>query len=177
VIKLSSKEVVRLEKLLTATKDTRQLKRVQALLWLDAGDSVDEVAERLRVTRQTVYNWAARFVARSDLALELRVADGPRSGRPRTALEIIDPPIEQVMDTDPRERGYRSTIWTAPLLQHYLEQEYQLPLSTKSISRALARLRIVWKRPRHQLARQAPYWRQAKGGSNEGSGCGRARSF
>lgn len=176
VISLRGQEVVQLEKLLAAGHEGRQLQRAQALLWLDEGDSVEEVADRLQVTRRTVYNWVARFEARNALACNLRVADSPRSGRPPTALEIIDPLLEQVIDTDPRDRGYQSTVWTAPLLQHYLEQEHQLAVSPKSIQRALLRLGIVWKRPRHHLALQAPHWRQAKGGLNGGSGSDRARS-
>ena len=141
VVNLRAREVVALEGLLRATDDARQFTRAQALLWLDAGESVEEVAERLGVTRQAVYQWGVRFSARTALDCALRVADGPRSGRPRTALEIIDPLLEQVIESDPRDRGYRATVWTASLLQDYLAQEYQCTVSTKSIQRALARLR------------------------------------
>lgn len=164
LVKLNSQEAARLEKLLRMLPDARSLKRVQALLWLNDGESVEAVAKQLRVTRQTVYNWGARFQSRTDLTLDLRVADASRCGRPRTALEIIDPLLEQVIDTDPRELGYRSTIWTALLLQDYLRCEHQARVSTKSIGRALERLQIGWKRPRHTLSRRAWYWRQAKGG-------------
>lgn len=164
LVKLNSKAAAHLEKLLRGAQDARSLKRVQALLWLNDGESVEEVADRLRVARQTVYNWGARFVTRTDLTLELRVRDGARCGRPRTALEIIDPLIAQVFDQDPRELGYRSTIWTAMLLQTHLAEEHQINVSTKSISRALARLQIRWKRPRHTLALRDGHWRQAKGG-------------
>ena len=71
--------------------------------------------------------------------------------------------------------GYNSTIWTASLLQYYLLTAWQWKVSTKSISRALARLRIGWKRPRHRLALRDPTWRQAKGGSNMASGSRSAR--
>jgi len=164
LVKLNSKEVAQLEKLLVATRDARLMKRAHALLWLRGGDSVTAVAARLRVTRQTVYYWTARFEARADLPIESRVADGARNGRPCTALGIIDPLIEQVIETDPRESGYRSTIWTAALLRHHLAEEHELCVSAKSISRALERLRFRWKRPRHTPARRALHWRQAKGG-------------
>lgn len=164
LVKLKSKEAARLEDLLRKPSDARALKRVQALLWLHQGESVEVVAARLRVARQTVYNWGTRFQMRTDLTLDLRVADAARCGRPRTALEIIDPLLEQVLEMDPRELGYRSTIWTALLLQDYLSREHQVCVSTKSVNRALARLQISWKRPRHTLARRAWYWRQAKGG-------------
>lgn len=175
MVKLTAKEVVQLEELLLTATDARPLKRAQAVLWVDEGESVEEVADRLQVAEQTVYNWITRFVTHSGRGMEERVADGFRGGRPRTALEIIDPLIDQVIDTDPRQLGYHCTIWTAALLQHYLAKAWQREVSTKSVSRALARLRISWKRPRHQLALRAPSWGQAKGGSSAGCGRGNAR--
>jgi transposase len=164
VVNRRAKEVGKLGELLTVTEDVRHLTRAQALLWLDAGDRVEEGAERLGVTRQAVDNWGARFTARTAVGWESRVADGPRSGRPRTAFGSIAPLLEQGIETDPRARGYRATLWTAPLLQHYLAQEPQRPVSTKSIQRALARLRMTWQRPRHHLALRARDWSQAQGG-------------
>ena len=164
LVKLNSKEIASLEILLTASKDVRQLKRAQAILWLSEGDRVETVAQRLRISRQTVYNWVARFQTRTDLRFELRVTDGLRSGRPRTALEIIDPLIDAVIDRDPRQLGYRSTVWTAPLLQHYLAKTQGIEVCDKSVRRAINRLQVVWKRPRHLLALRPQTWRQAKGG-------------
>jgi transposase len=164
IVNLNSKELAALEQLLAKTGDVKRLKRAQALIWLAEGDSVDEVANRLRVSRQTVYNWVARFESRSELPTELRVADGARQGRPRTAKEIIDPLIDEVIDQDPRALGYGSTIWTAPLLRQYLADKHQIEVCSKSVSFALQRLQIVWKRPRHHLALRPETWRQAKGG-------------
>jgi transposase len=175
VVKLKAREVIQLEELLRTATDSRHLTRAQALLWLDEGDGVEEIANRLQVTQQSVHNWIARFMARAEVEMAGRVADAPRSGRPRTAAGIIDPLIDEVIDTDPRALGYNSTIWTAALLQHYLATAWQRKVSTKSISRALTRLRISWKRPRHQLALRDPYWRQAKGGSNTACGNRSAR--
>lgn len=163
LVELNSKEIISLETLLTASKDARQLKRAQAILWLYEGDSADEVAQRLRVSRQTVYNWVERFEARTDLSIDLRLADAFRSGRPRTALEIIDSLIDAVIDSDPRQFGYRSTIWTAPLLQQYLAQKLGIEVCDKSVRFAIDRLQIAWKRPRHRLALRDETWRQAKG--------------
>jgi transposase len=176
LVELTAREFFSLQKLLTRPVDARQLQRIQALLWLDAGESVDEVAARLAVTRQSVYNWVSRFDARADLPVELRVGEGNRSGRPPTALGIIDSLIDAILDTDPRTLGYASTIWTAGLLQQYLADQHQVRVSTKSVSRAIARLDISWKRPRHQLSRRDPSWRQAKGGLNAASGHTHGRS-
>ena len=166
---LQPKEHTALEKLINHIDNPSELRRAYALLWLADGDPVDEIARRLGISRQTVYNWAGRFHARRDLGPEQRLADAPRCGRPRTAYGIIDPLIEQVIDADPRDFGYRSTIWTAALLAQYLRDIHCIDVSSKSVSRAIDRLQIRWKRPRHRLALRSRTWRQAKGGSNAGS--------
>jgi transposase len=139
-------------------------RRAQALVWLTEGESVVEIAERLTVSRQSVYNWVQRFRQRDDQGLLQRLRDGERSGRPRTAKGIIDALIAEVIDRDPQALGYNATIWTVALLKHYLQDEHGIEVSDKSISRTMARLGIRWKRPRHQLALRPETWRQAKGG-------------
>ncbi len=161
---LSRRERVKVEDLISPPHDARQTLRAYALLWLDDGESVPEVAQRLGVTRQTVYNWASRFQARPDLVIAVRLADAPRCGRPCSASGVIDPLIDAVIERDPRELDYRSTVWTASLLVEYLRAEHQLVVSDDSVRLAIARLRIRWKRPRHQLALRPNTWRQAKGG-------------
>jgi transposase len=155
----------RLLQLLDQTPDATQLRRAQGLLWLDDGQPVTAVADLLLVSRQTVYNWVEAFRDRTDLDVAGRLLDAPRSGRPATALGIIDPLIDAVIDDDPRGYGYRATVWTAPLLQRYLEEVQGIKTSRKSVGRAIARLDIRWKRPRHRLGLRPQTWRQAKGGS------------
>jgi transposase len=162
---LRAREYQDLETLAKRSHDAIAVQRANALLGLQEGLSVAEIAELLEVSRQTIYNWAQAFEERRELDLTQRVQHAPRSGRPVTALGIIDPLIDAVIDGDPRDHGYRSTVWTAPLLERYLEEVHSLATSRKSVSRALSRLGIRWKRPRHRLARRPETWQQAKGGS------------
>jgi transposase len=166
LVTLSPDEWEALETLATHTTDAQLLRRAQALLWLDEGETVTEVATRLRVTRQAVYKWVGHFQRHSPLDIAARLAPGQRSGRPRTVHGVIDPLILAVIEGDPRKLGYRSTVWTAPLLCHYLQEVHHLTVSRPSVSLAIARLGLRWKRPRHDLARRPATWRQAKGGSN-----------
>lgn len=161
---LSSKERVRLQHLISHSHDARQLMRAYALLWIDDGDPIVEIAQRLGVSPQSVYNWVLRFQLRQHLHPEARLADAARSGRPCTAKGVIDPLIADVIDVDPRQLGYRSTVWTAPLLVVYLRKQHHIAVSSDSVSLAIARLGIRWKRPRHHLALRSDTWRQAKGG-------------
>jgi transposase len=138
--------------------------RAQALLWCDEGEPVQEIAERLQVSRQTVYNWIDRFEQRGDADFDARLRDADRSGRPPSALGIIDPILDALIDQDPHSYGYSANVWTAGLLQQHLRQRHGIEVSRKSVSRALDRLRVRWKRPRHVLSRRPHTWRQAKGG-------------
>ena len=164
LITLTPKERQALAALAAQTNQARDLRRAQAVLWLDQGEAVQTIAARLSVSRQTVYHWTERFVERKGCALEVRLADAERSGRPCTAQGIIDPWIEAVIDIDPHEFGCRSTVWTAPLLVSYLADQHHLGVSCQSVRLAIARLKLRWKRPRHQLALRPATWQQAKGG-------------
>lgn len=155
-----------LEHLRTWTRDAQQLRRAQALLWLDEGESVAEIADRLRLSRQVIYTWLTQFHARQGFDIAVRVAPGARSGRPRTLQGRIEPLIAAVIMRDPRDLGYRATVWTAPVLTQYLQEAQALSVSRPSVSRARGRLALRWKRPRHRLARRPATWRQAQGGSN-----------
>jgi transposase len=174
-LSLSPKEYQRLVEVAHRTHDPRQVHRAQALLWLHEGDTVDEVAARLFTTPRMVFRWIRRFHDRQALELPARLADGPRSGRPKTVHGIIDTLISEVIDGDPRQLGSQSTVWTAPLLSQYLREVHHIQASRRSVGLAMARLGIAWKRPRYDLARRAPTWRQAKGGSNGASQAARGR--
>ena len=147
------------------TPSAKERCRAQALLWLAEGRAADEVAELLRVSRQTVYNWAERFQRREGLDLRARLLDAPRSGRPPTASGVIDPLIAEVIDNDPRElrlpldrldRAAADAIPEAGPRDRGLSQERRAWRSNGC--------GIRWKRPRHQLALRPETWRQSKGG-------------
>jgi transposase len=175
LLTLSKKERAGLAEHLGHTHNAKELRRAQALLWLESGEEVEAVATRLHVRGRTLYRWVRRFEVCTPLSLGERLADGARSGRPRTAYGSIAPLIAAVIEEDPRALGYRATVGTAPLLQYYLEEVHPITVGRHSVSLASGRLRLRWKRPRHHLARRAPTWRQAKGGSNMGSGNASAR--
>ncbi len=169
LVDLNPEERWLLETTAVQTSQAKELRRAQALLWLDEGESGAAVARRLGVSRRTVYYWVERLTSRTELELAQRLADAPRSGRPPTAQGIIGPLLDEVIEADPRVFGYRSTAWTAPLLRQYLAEYHRIEISQRSVSYALERLGIIWKRPRHDLSRCPATWRQAKGGLNGGS--------
>jgi transposase len=161
---LNDRQRGELEELVCHTPLAKERCRAQALLWIAEGSDIGEVAELLQVSRQTIYNWLSRFQERADLDLRARLLDAPRLGRPRAASGTIDERVAAVIDGDPRKFGYHATVWTAPLLSRYLHDHHGIAVSERTIGRAIDRLDISWKRPRHELALRPKTWRQSKGG-------------
>jgi len=145
----------------------RQGRRAQGLLWLAEGVTVTAVAERLHVSREAVYTWQERLgTSPRSGELAARLADRPRSGRPRTRGQAVDEVIAEVIGTDPRQQGYRLAVWTTGLLREQVRRRHDLTVSERTIRRRLRSLGYRYKRPRYVLARRAVHWRQAKGGSS-----------
>lgn len=164
LITLTTRERRAIEHLMTHTDDAATFRRAQALLCLNRGERVQDIADQFHLSRHAIYKWAARYEHSKHRDLSARLADAPRSGRPCTCCGVIDPLIDHVIDQDPRTLGYRSTIWTAQLLRQYLREAHAIEVSRQSVSLAIRRLCLRWKRPRHHLALRPPFWRQAKGG-------------
>src|SRR6476661_774843 len=80
-MRLDPVEYAHLVRIVRTTKDVRVLRRAQALLDLNAGDSTEIVSKRYQVARSTIYNWITRreTCGLTDQALR----DKPRPGRPR----------------------------------------------------------------------------------------------
>jgi transposase len=150
-----------LRRLARGSRDSRAVRRALALLDLDRGEPVTGIARRYGVSRETVYQWAARLGRGGPPAGRLR--DAPRSGRPAAKRRAAEELLRAALPTDPRRYGYRHPAWTAPLLRRHLRRR-GVEASEATVRRALRRLDYRWKRPRFVLSRRDPHWRQAKGG-------------
>lgn len=62
--KLKTIERKQVEKRRRESKDSRIHSRLSALLWLDKGYGIDEVAELLEVCPRTIRNWLALYQAK-----------------------------------------------------------------------------------------------------------------
>jgi transposase-like protein len=83
-LSMPKKDRERLQQLARRARDVRLLRRAQALLDLDAGESPGVVARRYLVTRSTVYNWIKQAIrpAASVTAGAQRFATPPATAGP-----------------------------------------------------------------------------------------------
>jgi len=118
-VKLTNEERQALEELVRNEKNARIVKRARALLWLGGREQVQEVAERLGGTRQTVRNWVKRYQERERVSIKKRLADKSHPGRPAKKRAAVRTLLEETLAQDPRELGYALAVWMTRLLQHH----------------------------------------------------------
>ena len=147
-VQLTAAQRRQLQGRLRAAEEASYYRRLLALLALDEGDSVADVAERLGVTRQSVYNWARLYEAEGTAAA---LQDRYGGGRPSVWTEEREALLVAALRQRPDQLGYPGPNWTIPLLQAYLERVGGLHVSEDTLRRQLRRLDYVWKRFRHRL--------------------------
>lgn len=130
------------------THDARVYKRTLAVLECGRGKDVVEVARLLDVARQSVRNWVNRYRSAGTPAA---LADAPKSGRPRKALDVVEALLEALMIVSPERCGYHATHWTLPLLTDQVCKNLGRDCCEMTIRRRLHRLGYVWKRRRYVL--------------------------
>jgi transposase len=146
--KLTGRQQRVLERQLAQAEGLRLYRRTLAVLEYGRGRPVDEIAELLRVSRRSVYNWIEAYCQRLDPS---RLADAARPGRPRLWAEDEQALLRSLLETSPERLGYSSVNWTVPLFQEQIERATGARFSEDTIRRALHAEDYVWKRPRYLL--------------------------
>lgn len=145
---LTPKQQDPLERQLRGTPDARVYRRTWAVLEYHRGRPVAQIAQMLRVTRQSVYNWLDAYAQQEDPEALVEV---PRPGRPPVWTDERRAVLRALMKTTPDQLGAFAVNWTVPLLQDYLEQETGQRVCDDTIRQELRRQEYVWKRPRYVL--------------------------
>ena len=161
VQRFSSTDRRRLERALSAAREARLYRRIEAVLLVAEGQPISDVAQHVRATRLSVRRWVRRYLAAHDATA---LADRPRRGRPHSAPRLTPRHLAAALARDPRGCGYQATSWTVPLLRQYLQQRHGIAISTRTLRRRLHTADYRWKRPRYVYVGRAAHLAQKKGG-------------
>jgi transposase len=147
-INLTDRQRQELQHLARYGRDARMVRRAQGLLWLDQGEHPIAVAQRLGVTRESVYAWVRRLKHQGVRQLAEKLMEQPRSGRPREKRQAVQELVQQVMDIQPVQYGYQAQGWTAALLRYHLETTQGIEVRDATVRRCLRGMGYRGKRPR-----------------------------
>src|SRR3954451_4171618 len=98
----------RLERALSAAREARLYRRIEAVLLVAEGQPISEADRRVRATRLSVRRWVERYLATRDAAA---LADRPRRGRPHLAPRLTPGRLAAAVAYNPRGCGHQATSW------------------------------------------------------------------
>lgn len=138
------------------------LRRCQILLASAQGERATVIAKQLGCDDQTVRNVIRGF---NERGLSVLKKESCRPHRLRTT--IPDESLEGLRDLlhrSPREFGFESGLWSLDRAAQICLTLGLTPVPTTgaSVSRALSRLRVSWKRAKHWITSPDPMYLQKK---------------
>jgi transposase len=117
------------------------------ILLSSRGYTVPQIAAIFACDEATVRRCIERFEASGGEGLR----DRPRRGRPRKAEAVAQQAIRQELARTPADAGYLVSCWTLVTLARHLATPCGLHRSRATVRRAVLRLDLRWRRPRHDL--------------------------
>jgi transposase len=124
------------------TAPARTVERAQVVQAALKGASVEEIAVRLRLARNTVYLWLHRFEARGLSGLE----DAPRGGRPPTYTREQLGEIVATALTNPQTLGLPFNSWTLDRLAAYLAEQRGIAMKRSRLGEVLLTEGLRWRK-------------------------------
>ncbi len=155
---LTQDERAALEAAQAQSVKVRHWRRFQAVLLRADGVPVATVAQTLKCTETSIYNWVAAWRAEGVTG----VVEGVHPGK----AHRLDPEAEALLDKllaegNPQVSGYTAAGWTVPLLRTELAK-HGWEAAERTIRRTLHRLGWRWKRPKYVLGRPDPGYAEKK---------------
>ncbi len=100
--------------------DLRRVKRISALLQLADGHAPTRVADRLGLSRATVYAWLRAFLVEGVASLRPHASPG----RPPKLTSTQKQHLRELVTAGPEAAGYQTGCWTSALLQDLIHREF-----------------------------------------------------
>jgi transposase len=135
-LKLSRKQQIELETqlILAQTKgDLSEIKRIMALLSIVAGHFVNDVADILKISIETIRQAVHRFLLSGATALKSK----SRPGRPPKLTKTQRRKLYDMIQKGPAAAGFPGACWRTPMIQHLIKIKFNVFYSVKYLSELL----------------------------------------
>ena len=120
---------------------------------LEKGVSADEIAEVLKVSRSSIFDWQKTYRAHGADALRTKKTRGPKS-------KLSDGQLSQlyrlIVGNDPRQLSFGLALWTRGMIQELIFRQFGVRLSLVSVGAVLANLGLSPQRPLYRSYEQDP---------------------
>src|SRR4051794_38789445 len=117
--------------------------RSRAVLAVERGQPLSQVAQAFGVNRTTLFRWLRRFETQGSRGLERRAG----SGRPRL-LDAFDMEALNDVVLEPASHfGFETDLWTVRRLRQVIRDQYGVTLSEDTVWRRLRDAGFTYQKP------------------------------
>src|SRR5262245_7181960 len=130
--------------------------RSRAILAVERGQRVGQVAEAYGVNRTTLFRWLRRYTTGGSRGLERRAG----SGRPRLLSAFDMEALNDIVLEPASHFGFETDLWTVGRLRQVIREHYGVTISAKTVWRRLREAGFTYQKPErrylevHEEARQ-----------------------
>lgn len=135
-LRLSRLQRIELENQLISAEsrgDLAEVKRALALLSLMAGQWIEDIAQTLQISIETIRQAVHRFLLGG--AAEIRSKSRP--GRPSKLTKKQRRKLDHWIDLGPEKMGFTGSCWRTPMIQHLILQKFGVFYSARYLSELL----------------------------------------
>lgn len=127
-----------------ATGNLRAVKRISALLDVAKDESIENVAKKYVVVRQTVHRWVTEFLLEGLDSLKYEKPSGrkPRLTKTQKAR------LKEVVKAGPQAAGFQTACWTSLLIQIVIYREFKVLYSRHYVCELLHNLGFSFQKAR-----------------------------
>lgn len=135
-LKLSRQQHAELENQLVAAEakgDLPEVKRILSVLSLVAGQFVEDIAEILKVSIETIRQAVRRFLLGGVTEMQSK----SRPGRPPKTTKSQRKQLSKWITMGPEKMGFPGFCWRTPMIQHLVLQKFGILYSARYLSELL----------------------------------------
>lgn len=116
------------------------------------GKTIGEISSTLKRNQHTVRDWLKRYQKSGLKGLSRKFSPG----RPNDKRSFIKNQIKEILINPPENYSYMDSVWSVPLIAHYLSNKFDIPISKDTVVRALKDMGYSYKRPSKTVPANAP---------------------
>src|SRR5262249_48220134 len=117
--------------------------RCRAVLAVERGQPVGQVATAYGVNRTTLFRWVRRFAIQGNRGLERR----PGSGRPRLLSSFDMEALNDIVLEPASLFGFETDLWTVSRLRQAIRERYGVLVSPHTVWRRLREAGFTYQKP------------------------------
>ena len=116
--------------------------RLYAVYQIKLGRNAEELEELYNVSYKSICNWVYRYNRYGIDGLKEKI----RSGRPSRLSEEQQKKLKEVINDKPEKFGYRSGVWSGPLVIDYVQNTFGVSYKKAQIYNLLHKLGFTFQR-------------------------------